>query len=208
MKLFLSSLSISENQKECFANLVGKPLADISLALIENAADPYQEGDKGFVFETRENLQSLGIKLQRIDLSQYINKSTELSEVLKNFDVIWIGGGNTYYIRWLMKQSGFDSIIKKIVDAGVVYGGGSAGAIVAGETLKYFDLVDDPKYAPEVMYTGLGLTNTIFIPHWKTETIQSKLEEIKHLYEKDGFGVLAIKDDEVLLIDGDVHKIV
>ncbi|HMO78795.1 MAG TPA: Type 1 glutamine amidotransferase-like domain-containing protein [Candidatus Paceibacterota bacterium] len=200
MKLFLSSLSISSEQKEAFINLVEKDLSDIKFALIENAADPYSQKAKGFVEETRKNLQSFEIKLEQVNLLEYKNRPNELFEKLSKFDVVWIGGGNTFYIRWLMKETGFDNIINKLLEKGIVYGGGSAGAIVAGKTLKYFDLVDNPEDSPEQIYNGLGLTNLIIIPHWNTESFRDKLKEIKQLYEKEDIEVTTIEDGKAIVI--------
>ena len=208
MKLFLSSLSISEEQKTTFAGLVGKPLREISFVLIENAADTYEESSKGFVLETRQNLESLGMNIKVLDITRYTDESETILGELKDADVVWFGGGNVYYLRWLMKKTGLDTVIQKLVREGVVYGGGSAGAIVAGKTLRHYDIVDDPGLAPEVMYDGLDLTDIIMIPHWETEGIQSKLQEIKSLYEEEGSEVVVIKDGQALLIEGDNWRIV
>ena len=202
MKLFLSSTSIPDELVALFVELVGKELNDISFALIENAADPYGE-NVGFVLETRATLQSLGMQLDLIDLNQYKNKTDELNERLSNFDVIWFGGGNTYYLRWLMSKTGFDTIVKSLLEKGVVYGGGSAGAIVASTTLKYFDLVDDPNISPEKMYSGLNLTDLVIIPHWGTEKIQTKLTEIQTRYAKDNIETIPISDNQAVIVNGE-----
>lgn len=114
MKLFLSSISVNERLKPYFLELVGKEAKDIRFALIENAADPYTEEVKGFMYKTRTDLESLGMQLERIDLDQYEGKQHELKDKLGQFDVVWVGGGNTYYIRWLFKKTGFDQFIHEL----------------------------------------------------------------------------------------------
>ena len=180
--------------------MVGKELKDISFALIENAADPYGE-NAGFVLENRATLQLLGMRLELIDLNQYQNKTNELKERLSNFDVIWFGGGNTYYLRWIMKVTGFDTIVKELLGTGIIYGGGSAGAVVTGNTLRHFDLVDDPKSSPEIMYLGLGLTDLVIIPHWGTEKIQEKLHEIQSLFTNDNIETIQISDNQAVIVN-------
>jgi len=200
MKLFLSSTSIPAELVRPFIKLVNKDLKDISFALIENAADPY--GDNvGFVLETRSVLQSLGMRLELVDLNRYKGKTDDLKEKLGAFDVMWFGGGNTYYLRWLMKVTGFDTIVSELLEKGVVYGGGSAGAIVAGHTLKHFDLIDDPKVCPDVIYSGLGLTDLIIIPHWGTDKIQSKLSEIQALYQNDRLETVTVTDNQAVIVN-------
>src|SRR3990167_2972655 len=142
MKLFLSSYAVSEGNKAAFAALVGKPLAQIRMALIENAADPYPPEKSGFVRETREIFEKLGLQIEPVDLRGFRGKSAALLAKLRRFDVVWAGGGNTYYLRWIMEVVGFAGVMGKLLAEGAVYGGGSAGALVAGKMLKYFDAVD------------------------------------------------------------------
>lgn len=202
MKLFLSSTSIPDELITPFIKLVGKNLKDISFALIENAADPYGK-DVGFVIETRTVLQSLGMQLELIDLNKYKNKSEDLKDKLGTFDVVWFGGGNIYYLRWMMKETGFDTIARELFEKDVVYGGGSAGAIIAGNTLKYFDLVDDSNASPELIYSGLDLIDLVIIPHWETDRIQEKLSAIQSLYKNDNIDAVTITDNQAIIVDGE-----
>ena len=202
MKLFLSSTSIPDELITPFTDLVGKDLEDISFALIENAADPYGK-DAGFVIETRTVLQSLGMQLELVDLSQCKNKSEELKEKLGAFDVVWFGGGNVYYLRWMMKETGFDTMARELLEKGVVYGGGSAGAIITGSTLKYFDQVDDTNASPELIYSGLDLIDLVIIPHWGTDKIQEKLSGIQSLYKNDNIDTVTITDNQAIIVAGE-----
>jgi dipeptidase E len=181
-------------------------LKDISFALIENAADPYGD-DVGFVLDTRSVLQSLGLRLDLVDLSEYKGQADNLKEKLSTFDVIWFGGGNTYYLRWLMQVTGFDTIVKELLEKGIVYGGGSAGAIAAGKTLKHFDLVDDPNVSPELNYSGLGLTDLIIIPHWGTEKIHEELTAIQNLYKRDNIDAITITDRQAVIVNDEKWEV-
>lgn len=53
-------------------------------------------------------------------------------------------GGNPYYLRWLLKVTGADEMITALVKQGKVYAGASAGGVLAGPTLRFFDNQDDP----------------------------------------------------------------
>src|SRR3982750_3938999 len=137
MKLFLASLAINDQQAAELAKLVGKDQKGIKLVLIENAADPDGERPE-WAMQNRAAIQSHEFDVEIIDLREYCNKTTELKEKLAAKDVIWCGGGNTFYLRWLLEDTGAAAIIRELVEGGTVYGGGSAGAIVAGPTLKHF----------------------------------------------------------------------
>ncbi len=202
MKLFLSSGDIPNNLRDVFLNLVGKQATDIKFALIENAADPYTDDTKGWMFETRKNFESLGMQMTLVDLRLYKDDPENLYTVLKNVDVVWIGGGNTYYMRFLMKVSGFDTIINKLLAKGIVYGGGSAGAILPCPVLDKFDIVDDQNAAPEVIKQGLGLIDFIIVPHWGDPEYQERLQEIKSYYDhKTSYQVATITDSQSIIVD-------
>jgi len=140
MKLFLSSLAISDSQSVELARLIGKEPSTISLALIENAADTYGEAERAWVYINRAAIQSHGFAVELVDLREYNKRPALIKAMLRTKDIVWFGGGNSFYLRWLLKDTGIDAILKELVVKGLVYGGGSAGAIIAGPTLKHFEL--------------------------------------------------------------------
>jgi dipeptidase E len=135
-KLFLYSLALSENQAAALTRLVGKDPAQITFALIENAADVIPNS-KDWLGGFREMLRSKGYQLEILDLRKWKYKKTELYQKLASKDVIWLGGGNTFYLRWILKDTGADNIIQDLVEKGKIYAGWSAGAVVAGPTLQH-----------------------------------------------------------------------
>ncbi len=209
MKLFLSSLAITYDQSPAFTKLVGKPANEINIALIENAAD-CETGDKAWVAENRAAMQALGFQIKPIDLEDFRDGGGESSllEALSFCDVIWLGGGNTYYLRWILSETKADAVIQELVRGGKVYGGGSAGAIVAGPTLKHFEIADDPKAAPEPIYEGLSLTNTVVVPHSQNKKFGPIVVEIADKLEYDGFSVQLITDQQAFVMDGNIHSVI
>jgi len=201
-------MAINTEQSEHFNSLVGKPSSNIRLALIENAADVYPKDNQDWVIEHRIAIKNNGYSVDQINLNKYLKNVSELEEELKKFDAIWLGGGNTYYLRWILRESGADQVITKLVTNGLVYGGGSAGAIVAGPTLKHFEEADDPNQAQEAIYDGLGLTEIVPVPHIDNETYASVLEEAHTKLEHDGFQTAPLTDNQVLVIDGLGHQVI
>lgn len=209
MKLFLSSLAISSSQLPAFMELIGKENpSDVKLALIENAADMYVEEKKGWMYENRAAITSHEFQVDLIDLKEYTNMKEQLLAELKKADAIWLGGGNTYYLRWILRETGADEMIKHLISDGKVYGGGSAGAIIAGPTLKCIEPIDDPEKAPEVIYEGLGLTDVAVVPHWGNEKYAETISEVERNLQYAGFKTEHISDEQALVIDGDSQELV
>lgn len=207
MKLFLASLAINDPQAIELAKLVGKSQNNIKLALIENAADTYPEGKRAWVDDNRAAIQSHNFDVEIIDIRQYKERLAELKAKLATKDIIWFGGGNTYYLRWLLKDIGLDAVLPELLNSGIVYGGGSAGAIVAGPTLKHFEPADDPSEAPEVIMNGLNLTDVVVVPHMDNAKFASVISAINDALKADGYKTAPLGDAQALIINGTEQRI-
>ncbi len=201
-------MAISREQEDAFIELVGKPAKDIKLALIENAADVYHDDTVDWVVENREAIKSCGYEVELVDLRKYKDKQPMLISKLASKDVVWVGGGNSFYLRWILKDVGADKIINDLVRSGLVYGGGSAGAIVAGPTLKYFEDADNPKDAPKVIIEGLNLTEKVVVPHIDNEKFGGVVKKISKSLKCEGYEVVEISDEQALVINGKSSKII
>lgn len=200
MKLFLSSQAISKEQAPHLVRLVGKPAKSIRFAVIENAAD-VEEGPKDWLMRNRQMIESHGFDVEYVDLKNYAQDLETLHTKLADKDVIWFGGGNTYYLRWLLRDMGAENIVKDLIQNGVIYGGGSAGAIVAGPTLHHFEAADDPNISPGVIYEGLGLTNKVIVPHIDNKKYAAIIRGIDDKLKTDGYQTVPLGDAQALVVD-------
>lgn len=205
MKLYLSSYRVpAPNELEA---LVGKPFSGCRTAIIPNAKDyhlPNVRAQK--LDEMYTDLAGLGLQADFIDLRDY-ESPDRLQEALEPYDLIWVAGGNTFVLRSEMRRSGFDTIVTGLLAAGKVYGGESAGAIVAGPSLRGFEVADDPDQAVEMIWEGLGLTNKTVAPHMNNPNFVEYANHIKQIYAGDET-VVYLNDDQALIIDGTTEKIV
>ncbi|HYG38202.1 MAG TPA: Type 1 glutamine amidotransferase-like domain-containing protein [Cytophagales bacterium] len=206
-KLFLYSLSISAGQAAELTDLVGKDPKDITFALIENAAD-VEEGSENWLGGFRNMLQSNGYQLEQLDLRNWLNRQKALREKLSDKDVIWIGGGNTFYLRWILRETGADKIIAELISQGKVYAGWSAGAIVAGPTLQYIDAMENLTDVPEIIWEGLNLTNIVVVPHLDSSDFSEVAKKVNLRLENTGYDVVPLDDNQVLIINGNEQKII
>lgn len=178
---------------------------DIRLALIENAAD-VEAGNKEWMYQNRLAIMSHGFQVDFVDLNEY-RHGVGLRQRLAGCDAIWIGGGNTFYLRWILRETEADEMIKDLVGRGKVYGGGSAGAVVAGPTLMHFEVADSPDEAPEVIRRGLELTDVVVVPHWAREDYGPIMKSVERSLKQDGYRTVHVTDDQAVVIDGTSFKI-
>lgn len=207
-KLFLYSLSVSQKQCTELTKLVGKDPGEIRIGVIENAADIIPNSSDwlgGF----RDMLTANGYRIDIIDLNKWMDNADGLEEKLSSKDVLWLGGGHTYYLRWILHKSRSDDMIQEFVKNGKVYAGWSAGAIVAGPTTLYFDSMgDDPADAPGFITSGLHLTDVVVVPHFHNPDFNYAAIKTDALLRAAGFNTCPLRDDEVLLVDGKVRRVI
>jgi len=122
------------------------------------------------------------------------NTSPEkLANCLNGVDCIYVDQGNTFYLRYQMRTSGFDTLVGHLVrETGVVYVGASSGSICAGRTISvaFWKGWDNPGFGTpwdlsNVGYAGLDLIpgGKSLFPHfnanWKS-LVQEKRKELDH----------------------------
>ena len=188
--------------------LIEKPLSHCRMALITNAKDYYNERLRAY--KIREGIARLsvhGFAIDEIDLRNFHNRSDELKNELSSYDIIWAYGGNTHCLRDEMHQSGFDTIIRDLLEKGIVYGGESAGALVAGTSIKGFQHYDIPEAAENIIWDGLGLIDKYVVPHIDSPVYSDIMPEII-ASNADNVDFIPINDNQALLVDGPSLRIV
>lgn len=208
MKLFLSSENFGKYPDE-FVRLVNGR----KLAYIGNAKDYNSPSERSAKVEEHQiQFASLGIDFTEIDLRDYFENNTKLQSDMSNFGAVWCSGGNTFLLRSAFQQSGLDKIlVEKIRNEDFIYGGSSAGAILAGPTLKGTENGDNPELVPEIYkkdicWLGLGLVDFVVVPHYESVWFGDKsVKMINHLKENN-IPYKILIDGQVILIDGVKEK--
>lgn len=201
MKLFLTSAGLPPETTKYFLKLLGKKPKDARVCFVTTATIP--EKNKWYLRKDRKRLLDLGFKLTGMDLRQENRES--LSDKLKRFDVIYIEGGNTFYLLKYIRKSGFDKLIKSFLKKKGIYVGVSAGTLIAGlniDSAKW-------KHADRNMVGLKDLTGLKLVPFGLAVHIdKTNIETIKKCANKVDYSVIALSDKQAVLIKGKVKKIV
>ncbi len=202
-KLFLASFA--SVTLDLVAELLPKPASELKAAFIPTAGDPY--GDKGFVYVDREKLVEMGFNVIDIDLKD-IDEPT-LEAKLTGIDLVLVAGGNTFYLLDKVKKSGFDKVIKKMLDKGLIYVGSSAGSILCCPTIEGARRFDDPNDAPDLTdYSGLNLFDKVIIPHAHKEKYAERIKQTTTEMNERGLEVITLTDDQAVIVTDEGSKIV
>lgn len=209
MRLYLSSYRLGASAFRLRKLLNGGRRA----AVIQNALDfisaDSRRAYEANIYDPKEELADWGIEAEEVDLRDYFGQPHALKEALAGFDLVWAVGGNAFLLRRAMRQSGFDRIIGELLrqDA-LVYGGFSAGAVVATPSLKGIDIMDDPQqlapdYDEAILWDGLGLVDFSIVPHYRSDHDEAEAaEKTVQFLEEAGTPFQPLRDGEVIIVEG------
>ena len=219
MRLFLASQDLG-NYGEILRQMVG---AKRPAFVVSNARDYYNDEARiaGSVEEAIANLDEIGIEAERLDLRAYFGKQSELADLIeqKQIGLIFSIGGNVICLATAIHASGLGEIIRQgIAEDKFVYGGYSAGSMVAGSDLSLyqFDTKPGEEMPPhriaDVTYDiynlapykqGLGLIPQYIVPHMNhTDHIDVIRERIAKI-EQAGAEAICLNDPDVFVVNGD-----
>lgn len=206
MRLYLSSSLLGDHADKLIE--MSGPAARV--AIIPNALDNFPNFQRDYFRETVAPLFStLGFRAEALDLRRYFEHPSALATDIQGFDILWAIGGNSFLLRRAMKHSGFDAAARSLLQgSSVIYGGWSAGTVVAGKDLFGIDGVDDPLasapgYPPsDVVCEGLAFVQATLVPHVDSDHAESVAAGKSVAMIRDsGRSVIALRDGEVLVQD-------
>jgi dipeptidase E len=207
VRLFLAS----DRESAAFGELIAALPTGAAVAVIANAVDFVSPEDRAAyarnIFDPAAHLCSLGLEARDLDLRDYFDRPGALGDALRDVRLIWATGGNAFLLRRAMRRSGLDALLPARLEAGdIIYGGWSAGAAVAGPTLRGLDLMDDPAqlclgYDPEPVWEGLGLIDYSIVPHFGSDHPESAAAaEVVAWLKAHRLPFRALRDGEAIVV--------
>lgn len=218
MKLLLTSGGLT-NPSICKAlvDLVGKPARYTKIAFIPTAANS-ERSDKDWLINDLYRIKQQGYYVDIIELTALTTDA--VIKALKDKDVIFVGGGNTFYLSFWLQKSGMFKLLPQLLKT-KVYAGISAGSMIMGESLvlssqaqnnlKAFKDEDYGIVVPTGEASGktLCLASLIFRPHlnsrWasnvRNEIIAKKAAKLTDkVFVLDDASALKIVDDDIQVV--------
>ncbi len=179
---------INEKFKEQFYEIINKEeIKDKKVLYITTASDGENDSDKSWMDNEFKTILNLGFEEKNI----YEYKIGQKEITISDYDVIYMMGGNTFYLMDMIRKYNFDESIKNASDNGTIYIGSSAGSIILGNSIEYA-LPFDENNVDMKDFTGLKLIDGIIIPHANKKEefinkVKDKIEDKLYLlYDEDG----------------------
>jgi dipeptidase E len=150
----------------------------LSVAFIPTAANLYDK--KPWIDDDRKKLTEMGFSVFDFDLEG--KNESEVREFLKDKDLLFVAGGNTFYLLEWSQKSGFGVVVKELVDKGKPYIGSSAGSVIAGPDIESVGTFDDPQEAQLSSTKGFGMVDFVILPHYKKDKNSVRYVTVMHKY--------------------------
>lgn len=173
------------------------------IAYIMDAKRPRLSVDPNHVLKERISFKEAGFEVESIELGAL--NPEEVEEKFKDCDAIYVKGGNTFWLLNAMKKSGFDKVVRKLIDKGIIYIGESAGSYVACPTIEMANWKNsDKNFLGLKDLTALGLVPFLVTAHYKKEFEPIIQQEIT----KSKYTVKILTDYDLILVEDGVEKLI
>ncbi|MFH1315846.1 MAG: Type 1 glutamine amidotransferase-like domain-containing protein [Candidatus Uhrbacteria bacterium] len=199
MKLLLTSAGLAGEIKDHLIRLVGKEPEQTLVGYIPVAVEV--ESDKSYAAVDRQELVDIGFKVIDVDI-----KNPSEHQVLDDCDIIYVEGGNTFYLLDHVRKSGFDSKLSELIGQGKIYVGVSAGSILAGSSIEVSKYGDCDRYGI-TEFTGLNLVPFSITPHYNQDLESGTAEQINE-FAQAGDPLVGITDSQAVLVVDDQISII
>ena len=202
MRLFLTSAGLIPETRADFITLLGKDTKTTKAVFIPTAAT--NEEEEYYNKLSLSELEELGIQTDIVDLKH--ENEISLPAKLADKDIIYVNGGNTFFLLHWVRKSGFDKLIANYLKNGALYVGTSAGSILAGPDIAVCAWSPDwDKNTVDLKNTtGLGLVPFAICPHYEEKDHNLLLEKSREV----DYPVIALNDTQAVSVDGNLIKVV
>jgi len=198
MKLYLTSTGFENNAVANYFKTIVLPrdVKDLSFLVISVQDN---DSDAFYLQKTTSELNKIGA----IDIEVFKLRE-EKFEASKDYDVIYVCGGNTFVYLDRIRKTGLDKfIVDSVRSDKSIYVGVSAGSIVAGPDIAIAG-DEDPNDIELVDLRGLGLTNYLVYPHYAEDSL-GFLNDFKKTCE---YSILEINDAQAVYLNyADIEKL-
>jgi len=209
MKLLLTSAGLrNQTIVKALDELVGRPLDQLKVAFIPTASN-LEEGNKDWLIDDLRRLSFLNFKeIDIVDISA-LPKEIWL-ERLKNADVFFVEGGNTYYLMHWFNKSGLSEVLPELLKTRV-YIGVSAGTVVVTPSVLNAEFEKEPvlDFDKKISDKGLSMVSFMIEPHINSKYFpESTFENLEKISKEYKYPIYGIDDETAIKIDGDQLEVV
>lgn len=198
MKLFLASYFAGV--AKLLPEFLGSPPAGKKVCYIPTAS--VVEKVDFFVGASKKWLAKLGLEIDELEISTASAK--DIADKIACADIIFIEGGNTFFLLQELKRTGAGALVKQRICDGAPYIGSSAGSMVLARDIEYAKHMDSPAKAPALDgdFSALAAIDFCVVPHFTNFPFKKAGQKIVAQYGGE-LDLKPISNHQVVTVDGD-----
>ncbi len=201
--LLLTSGGIVPEVRDYFLPLLPKKPEENKVAFVTTAA--YGETkNPTWMEKDRQLLYGCGIKhIEDLDLKD--KTQVDLERILADKDIIFVNGGNTFYLLKWVRESSFDKVLSRFLARGGLYVGVSAGSYIACPTIEQATWKHQDRNRVGITdFTALKLVPFLITTHFE-EKYKAIVEQAA---KKTDYPIVALTDQQAIVVRGKKVQII
>jgi len=111
--------SAGMRMKDDILKLLQKPAYDVEVAFIMTAYKYKLEDNPGYKDEDIQIMKDIGFNVEEVDIEG--KSEHQVMDLLKFKDIVFVAGGNAFYLLKAMRACNFEKVIRKLLQYGKVY---------------------------------------------------------------------------------------
>jgi len=157
-----------------------------------------------YAAQARARFEAMGYALHSL------HEATDPTAAVDEAEAIFVGGGNTFRLLKTLYEFELVERIRKRVEAGMLYIGSSAGAVVAAPTIK---TTNDMPIVQPPSFTSLGLINFQINAHYldpdpnSTHMGETREVRINQFLEDNETPVVGLREGCMIRVEEGVHQL-
>lgn len=158
-----------------------------------------------YVEAAKEAFRQLGMQLETVQIDE--QSAEKIAQMIKQNDVIYVSGGNTFYLLQELRKHRLDNVLKEEINNGKLYIGESAGSIIMAPSIEFISLMDDQKKAPELSsFQGFNEISCYPVPHMHNTYLGEAAQLIMEKYQQT-LDLCPLTDEQALLVTGEQAEV-
>ena len=142
-----------------------------------------------------------GFSINILDISK--TEKQKIENILKDTKILYVSGGNTFYLLQELKRKKILDTIKNKISNGMLYIGESAGAIITSKNIEYNQIMDNKDIASDLdNYEAMNITDFYILPHNNEFPFVESTKETIKIYENK-LNLLPISNNEAVFVNGE-----
>lgn len=158
--------------------------------------------------KNKSRLEEVGFKFDVYNIAG--KTESEINSDLSKYEVMYVEGGNSYYLLQESQKNNFGSFVRKRIEEGMIYIGTSAGSVITGPDIEPVRREETTPLAPELKGTkAFRIVPFVILPHWGNSTLKKLYGEYRfnHVYNED-FPYILLTDQQYVEVVGDFYRII